>query len=330
VKPVSWKKRLLSYGRIVISVILIVWLVQMINGSQLLQALSGANVWFIALMVLVCNADRVLMAYKWNLLLKAKGLRLPLISAVSAYYKSTFWGSLFLPTVGADAVRIFEVSKQTGRVEDLVSSVVLERLFGLISVALVGLVSLSLFVVYIDSNEWLNLVWLAIGVVLAGLILWVSFSKIALGRLFAWTNRWRGLGKIDRIWASYQEYANHRRVLGTFLGWSVLEQMVSVINWYLVARALHVEIPFVTFLMFVPIIVLAVRMPISFDGFGVREVLAVYFFGLVGVAQSQAFLVAFVTAIIARIATAPLTLYFFLLHRDNAPPAEVNSDLSRA
>lgn len=326
------KKRILSISRIVISVVLIGWLVQMINGAQLGKALAGANLWFVLMMVLVVNVDRLLMSYKWNLLLHAKGLRLPLSSAVSAYYKSSFWGSLFLPTVGADAVRILEVSQQVKNTEDVISSVVLERIIGLVSTAMVGLLSLSLFVVYIDGNEWGNLVRVAalLAVIVVVFVLSLNgrrFSRLVSRDIAA---KWGFVKKIGAVIKSYQGYADHKKVLAIFLFWTTVEQFFSVINWYLVARAVHIDIPFLMFLMFVPLIMMTTRLPISFDGFGVREVLAVYLFGLVGVAQPQAFLVAFITAIIARIATAPPTLYFFLLHRNAPAPVEVSSDLSRA
>lgn len=68
----DWKKRLLQLFRIGVSVVLVVWLLRIADSAQLSTLLVGANVFLLLLMMLVANFDRVFMAYKWNLLLRAK------------------------------------------------------------------------------------------------------------------------------------------------------------------------------------------------------------------------------------------------------------------
>jgi len=60
---------------------------------------------YLLLALLVLTADRFLMSYKWLVLLKSRGLHVPLVRGVQIYCSAMVWG-MFLPaTVGADAVR---------------------------------------------------------------------------------------------------------------------------------------------------------------------------------------------------------------------------------
>jgi uncharacterized protein (TIRG00374 family) len=315
---INLRKNLPNIFRIGVSLILIIWLVRLAGTAQLAQSLAGAEIFFIGLILITANLDRILMAYKWNLLLRSRGIRLPLWEVIGAYYKASFWGSLFLPTIGVDAVRSFEVIRKTKRPEDTVSSVIVERALGLIATALVSLFGLYLFVEYIDPNGQGNLYRLLLFLSCIVLLFLLSFRlnwvAARIGQ-FPWLGNCLG-EKFTGFLTSYHEFSRNRQVLLIFLFWSILEQFSPVIDTYLVSRALHMHIPWITFVMFMPVIMMVIRLPISFDGFGVREGLAVYLFGLAGVPQAQAFLLGFIPSIIARIAVAPLTLYFFLSSKD--------------
>lgn len=309
----AWKKRLLQLFRIVVSVILVVWLFQMADSAHLAARLAQMSLFFTILMMLVSNVDRILMAYKWNLLLRAKGIHLSWFDAFSTYYKSSFLGMLILPTVGADAMRIFETSRKVGHTEDIISSVVIERFLGIVALGVVGVLSLFLFVGQLDQGGWNNLVQLLLLIVGVTVVFLVSLNprwqKGITERLL--NARWKPLRKGGQILQSYQQYARHRKALFIFLLLSIVEQFIPAITAYLVAKALYLDIPFLYFLIFIPIILTIVRLPISFDGFGVREGLYVYFFGLVGVIASDAFLIGLLSSVLWRIGTAPPALYFF-------------------
>lgn len=321
-KP-EWKRRLFNALRILVSLVLIVSVIRLADGTQIVSALSGANLLYIALVAVIANLERLLVAYKWNLLLRVKGIQLPLINVVSSFYKSTFLGMLFLPTVGADAMRIVEISQQTRRSHDIISSVVVERFLGLLAVAFVGIVGLLLFTFYIGQRRWGILINLTALFLITGALLIASLKAswlIRLGKRLPY-DRWRIYTKLEQVMVSYQEYARYRWTLLAFFLLSVLDQFSPIINSFSVSRAFNLDVPCLYFFIFVPIIMIVIRLPISFDGFGVREGLYVYLFGLVGVSQPDAFLIGFITSLVFRFAVTPLTLYFFLVKRE-APQSE--------
>lgn len=322
------KTRFFIIFRIAVSVGLIVWLIHLAQTANLVEALAGANLILIGLVLLVANVDRVLMAYKWNLLLRAKQINLPLIGVVAAYYKASFWGNMILPSIGADAIRIFEVSKRTKKPGDIISSVIIERIIGLLAITIVGFIGLVIFSLTIGRNWGIYVFFLA--AILLGSI--PSFLLTLNRRRFIWLqnwlskSEWETVRRLERVIISYQEYSRFPRTLWIFFFLSCIEQLFPVFSAYLIALALSINnLSFITLLIFVPLILLIVRLPISMDGFGVTEGLYIYIFGLIGVQPAHAFLLGFLPAVLARVATAMPTLYFFLMQSSGLDPSELEA-----
>ncbi len=66
------------------------------------------------------------------------------------------------------------------------------------------------------------------------------------------------------------------------LGLACINQVIFGFSWYLVAKALHQDIPIIYFLIFVPLLCVASSFP-SIGGLGVRETGAAYLLGKIGV-----------------------------------------------
>src|SRR3989337_2193518 len=112
-------KKVWFWIRVAISVGLIVLLIFTIDFGDLRDTLARANAGFLLLAVFWAMCDRVLMAYKWNILLRAKSIHIPLLNVTGTYLTSTFLG-VFLPaTVGGDAIRAYAVSKEGHRSGDV-------------------------------------------------------------------------------------------------------------------------------------------------------------------------------------------------------------------
>jgi hypothetical protein len=199
---------------------------------------------------------------------------------------------------------------------------VLERVGGILAVALVGMISLGLFITHVDDRWW-HLLMTILGLfVILLVLLCISLTGEWWKALYGWldSSKWKVIKGLGKVLRSYQDYAQHGKTLALFLGLSVIEQFIPVVTTFLIARAIDIAIPFITFVIFVPLVVMIVRLPISTDGIGVREGLFVYLFGLVGVSQEDAFLVGLLSSVLWRVAVAPLTLYFFLARRPQPQP----------
>ena len=69
--------------------------------------------------------------------------------------------------------------------------------------------------------------------------------------------------------------------MGREFGLTFLAQLVPVATGFLLFRALGIQVSTLELLAIIPLIILAIRLPISFDGIGIQEGLYVGLFALV-------------------------------------------------
>lgn len=129
--------------RIGLSIALVVLLfTYVVDAREVVRILQRFDARYLILAILVVTIDRVLMTFKWTLLLRAQGYRLPLWQGVTIYCTSMVWGLALPTTVGADAIRAVMVTKRGFNGTDVVTSIVIERMVGFVLALALGLVSL--------------------------------------------------------------------------------------------------------------------------------------------------------------------------------------------
>lgn len=299
--------------RLFVSAVLGALLLYIVEIDSLFAVANRTQPEYLLLALIVALIDRVLMAYKWTVLLAAKRIQLRLVYALRLYLISTYIG-LFLPaTVGGDAFRIYAMAKNQFRVESVLASIVVERLLGFL--AMFALVLISLIAAANISSagiaeETSHVRWMAIFLFCATLVIIVaSFNarllQYATLRLGVLPGASRLLVKVNRFTDAYWSYREHKGVLLRFFLLSVLESGMPVLWTYLLALAFRIDVPILYFFVFVPIIVFLVRIPISIDGIGVQQGAYVYFFSLLGVSTADAFLLGVATHLVAFASVLP-------------------------
>lgn len=309
-------KKHMTWIRLVLSIALIAVLFFTLDRDEILEIGSRASIPMLLAAFAFAFGDRILMAYKWNILLRAKNIRVSTVSVTGIYLTSTFLG-IFLPaTVGADALRGFAISRRGHSGADVISSIVVERIVGLL--ALLVFVIIGFFLsVWLIGQEFLDNIWSVVGLVafvlafVGGLVVLSMNRKLIHGILSLVTRKKAGdtesriTRKINDIYDSYRDYQDRPGVLVTFLLLSFLENMFPILWTYFLAQAFGIDIPLPFYFVLVPIILVLVRIPISLDGFGVQEGGFVYILSLIGIVSSEAFLLGASSHLLAIISVLP-------------------------
>ncbi len=302
--------------RVGLSLGLILFLLYTIDLREIADIVSRCDFTYVLLAYFIAICDRVLMAYKWNILLKAKGIRIPLINITGTYLISTFLG-LFLPaTIGGDALRAYAVSKEGHSATNVISSIIIERALGFIALFIFVLISIVLSIFVFGQNffegMW-RLFWLfLVLLVLSIFLVYFSFSESALSRLGFLFHRfdirihkYRIVQKLKEVYLSYRSFQDDRTTLGIFLLLSMVENLFPLLWTYSLSLAFNIEVPLLYFFILIPIVLVLVRLPISFDGIGIQEGAFVYFLALIGVAKSEGLLLGISSHIIAVMSVLP-------------------------
>jgi uncharacterized protein (TIRG00374 family) len=286
----SWKRRAALAAR---------WLGTLGLGAYILTRGELGPAWaivretapgWVVLAAALYVGDRCAGSAKWRLLLSAKGSAIPFRTALSIYLQSMFVGAVLPATVGSDLVRARMAQPHVGNFASSLSAVIVERLTGVVALVLSAAIGLALFA---PISSWRDLgtpvLWVAAGTIsLIGAALWIA--RFRRGRASAPSDR--GAGRIQRFARELEsrliEYRGHWKVLATVLAISFGQQyLLTLINW-LLAVALGLEVRLITMLWVWPIVMMAIRLPISVLGFGVREVLLMQLIGRSGPSDAGA------------------------------------------
>jgi len=273
--------QLLRLGITVALLVLLAFVVA--EPREVAGAVARMSLPALAIALVLAAGDRVLMAYKWQRLLRARGVPLPLGVAVRAYFASTFAG-LFLPvTLGADALRVVAV-RRFG-VYDVTASVIVERTLGLVAMFSVALAGCGLLMFALAGAAFRSVAVVLVAVALVGAAAFPVSLRVA--RWLA-ARRAGDASKLERMASAYAAYGRHPRELAVFYVLSVLEALVPIVTTWVVARGLGLELPLWIVAATLPIALSIARLPVSLGGFGVQEASFVYLAGLLGVGASDA------------------------------------------
>ena len=264
----------------------------------MLSRLDTANMWLflrradIGLILLTLGTvliDRSFMAIRWICLLEAIGIRASRIRVVKIFFLSTFFGS-FLPSgVGGEAVRALSFSRLTNRGVESIASVAMDRLLGMLSMLLIGLVSLTAFFnLYPHPTLLVSVVGFSVAAV-------VGMAVLLSNSLHERTRRWIMNGEhgwraaVASMLEALARYRYRPGALLFVLALSVVVQFLRVLQAYLLSEAMSLGTPLVYFFCFIPVILLATMLPVSVGGWGTANLAYVALFSQVGMNSEGAF-----------------------------------------
>ena len=292
-------------ARLAVSVGLLALLVALVDRPRLTARLAGADPRFLLWVVALATADRLLMAWKWWLLIRGREAAVSLWAAIRAYYLGSFAGYFLPMTVGADAVRVAALSGG-GRTAGLIASVLLERTVGALAQAVLATVSLAMLIgLGLGARIGPAQRWALGGVVVAAFLAFPFSFRVAAwaaGRLAASGGFPAKLGALA---AAYARYAASAGLVVVFFGLTLVEGAFPVMIHYAAGRALGLDPGWTFYVATVPLVFLVARLPVSLGGLGFLELSFVSLAGFLGVGWTDAFAIAGLATALYLLALAP-------------------------
>lgn len=225
--------------------------------------------------------------WRWKILLGRFNSRLDYFGLFQLIGLSYFYNFFIPGGVAGDLIRGVHCRKHHLSGTQGVASVVVDRIIGLSSFTLVGLVGSfwsmeALIAVFPGGWVW---------ALLAGLIIGgcVCFNRKIIGPLKILSRVYPvGYEKLKLLHGAVCEYKDHRPIAARALAVSLLTALSNILSFYLLSRAAGSDVGLVHFLIYIPIITVASYVPISYSGLGIRELCFVLLFGKAGMTTHQA------------------------------------------
>lgn len=249
--------------KIVVSVSAIGLLLNRIDVSTLTQALARIHPSSAILLVLIYLSGQVVSALRWAVVLAAAGINRPFGWILRLYFGAMFF-NLFAPsTFGGDAVRTYTVGSDGARHATAAATVAFDRLSGLATLCAIGSVAMAVG----GTHGWPPVIgWTAAAISVAiiagpGWIVPVVMRRLPKSQGLA--ARFSGPG--SNLWSSPRLW--FRCCLA-----SLVVHLHQIAAALLIGHELGLGVTTAYYFVFHPFGIIFGALPISFAGFGVREV----------------------------------------------------------
>lgn len=299
--------------RLLVTLTLLGVLATRIDPALMLLRLRGLDPVWLALAFVTVFAAIALSAWKWGLILDSMGKALGFGRLLRHYFVGLFFNNLLPTTVGGDAVRAWETTRDTGEVPDATGSVLAERL---IAGAVLGVTSI-IGLPFVDTSPQLIGCATLFLVVDLALVLVFVVPRIADGAVLTLLPRRLGALRetVTATIASVRRVFRTPQLLAVVVVASIAFQLlVAAVNCCLFA-AMGVPITMAHCVVFTPMVFTLTMIPVSISGFGVREAAYWYFFAQAGASREEAVLASLAFFVVVGIASLPGGIFFLFGRR---------------
>ena len=279
------RKNLVTLLKLTVVISALVWLRRRVDFAGVGRVLAGANFWYLGAAVLLSWIPIFVSSFRWQTLLKTLGLTLPLKSLACVTHIGQFFAVLVPGVAGDDGTRFFYISRLApGRVKQACSTVLLDRALGFTSLFILTAACIPLNWRLLSAQPSTRLVafaFLGTGAFLLLMsLVFLNCKQTFLERSFsAVKTRFSSSAWVGELMDVASAFAGNRGRL-CLVGFAALvTQMVICCAFCLAGHAVGIHLPVWAWMSFVPVILVAGVLPVTFAGIGVRDYLLFLFLG---------------------------------------------------
>jgi uncharacterized membrane protein YbhN (UPF0104 family) len=278
----SWLWRLRVTGTI-LSILLLIWLLWRQDWDEIFSAVKTLSLWILLVTVLLLLVRHIWNTVRWCILLRAQGISIRFSRAINLVFTGLF-ASNFLPgMVGGDVVRIAGILQESDKRVAGAASVVVDRIVGMVGMFFILPFSAPLISMLFSEG------FIVVGV--SGL----SSSKVpkliqeSLRKVFA----------LLRIWLRQP-------------GWLLVAMFASLVGMLsymygvlILAKGLGIPVTYVDVVGATTLTYFITIVPLSINGYGIRELAILSFYTHFGASTEQATVLALITRFLFLLVSLP-------------------------
>jgi len=237
-------------------------------------------------------------AWRWGILLRAQHVQLPYSFLTQSFLVATFFNNFLPSNIGGDVIRITDTAKVAGSKTLATTVVLIDRGIGLLGLALMAATGASLMHRMAVGPVGPGMLWAGFGIgamIATPALLMPETATKLLQPLRVFHQEWvdERLGKLTYALTRFKE--TPAALAGCFLG-AVVVQAILVGFYLAIARSMHIPVGFAELAVIVPVSFIVQMIPLSVNGFGIREATFGFYFTRLGLPLESALLVSFMGA----------------------------------
>jgi uncharacterized protein (TIRG00374 family) len=285
------KRPLRVVATLLVTAAAVAYIVSKVDLGQTAHIIGSASVPWLILSAFLTLVTVPPMAWRWQLLLRARGVDDTVAWLTRAYFVSYAFSQVLPTSIGGDAWRIFETSRRhPGNATPVTGSVLLERaLGGAVTLLLAGIGLLLAIGRYpVGAYLWIEAVFI-VGMIVVGFAFFSRSVRRRLVFLLPLVRQLRLESAARAVYDGLHGYRDHPLTLAKVALISAAGQLTRVLAIYASGRAVGIHLSLLPYIVLGPLLFLVMLVPFTVNGIGVREAFFVSFLGKLGVPPDQAF-----------------------------------------
>lgn len=294
----SAKSIVLSVLKAVVSAGLLWLLFSRVDVARLWSVARQASPIWLAGALLLYFTMVLASTVRWDVLLRAQHVRLPFSFLTQSFLVATFFNNFLPSNIGGDVIRISDTARHAGSKTLATTVVLIDRGLGLLGLALMAATGATLMQRMSVGPVGPGVLWAGFGVgaiIATPTLLMPEMATRVLQPLRVFHAQWvdERINKLTYVLTRFKE--TPVAIAICFIG-AVAVQALLVLFYVAIARSMHIPIGFAELAVIVPVSFIVQMIPLSVNGFGVREATFGFYFTRLGLPLESALLVSFMGA----------------------------------
>ncbi len=237
------------------------------------KSLKEIKIFLAVLGAMAFGLALAMIAVRWRMLLKIQDVNISLWEAVRLTFLGQFFNAIVPGTVGGDLVKAYYVARHTSKVAAVLVSVFVDRLLGLVELAVMAGVMLGVLLVggerSFDELRLPVICMAAILVAVTGMMTFLLSQRFR--RALHLDKIYRRLPIAHHIAAAGDAAVQYRRRLGS-MAWAVVISLISHLSFVtfvtLMGASLSIPAGWKEYFLYVPLIYIIGAIPLTPGGVG--------------------------------------------------------------
>jgi glycosyltransferase 2 family protein len=237
-------------------------------------ARSASIVWLI-IALLVYATSVLISVWRWHLLFSTQEVAVARRTLLDTFLVSLFFNNFLPSNIGGDVIRIGDSARIAGSKTLATTVVLMDRVLGLMGLVFVAALGATVAADGggVMSPAWALWLWagfIAAAIVSAPAVLAPAGVGRLLQPLTVFHPEWIG-ERIEKLTLALSRFREHPAVLANCFGGAILVQATLVLFYLAVAHSVRINVTLWDLAVIVPLSFVVQMVPVSINGFGVRE-----------------------------------------------------------
>ena len=292
------RRHVLLALKIAVSVVLLAVLFSRIDVGRLWTSVRQASFWWLAVALVLLFINSVAATWRWRVLLTAQHIDVPDLRLFGSFLVAQFFNNFLPSNVGGDVIRISDTAKPAGSKTLATTIVLVDRGLGLLGLVLVAALGATAAGTTHPAALPIWPVWLWTGLLLAAAASAPALlAPDGVGRLLqpltVFHPEWVG-ERINTVTSVLARFRERPGALAECFAGALFVQGSIVVFYFIVSSALHLNVSMWDLAVIVPLSFVVQLLPVSVNGFGVREATFTFYFARIGQPIESALLLSLV------------------------------------